>query len=132
LAAPADSHAQEDLGMPRLVVVDTASFKEADSEFDAESCAVTDGRLWIGQRILPHQVDSFAFNGSEQLSFIADVPANDSNTYYVYYAPASNDPLPQYPALTRAVLDTPAYLAWESDAGAYRFYTGQFDYFGKH
>jgi hypothetical protein len=132
LATPADSHAQEDLGMPRLVVVDAASFKEVDSGFDAKSCAVTDGRLWIGQRIIPHQVDSFAFNGSEQLSFIADVPASESNTYYVYYSPADDSRLPEYPALTRAVLDTPAYVAWESDAGAYRFYTGQFDYFGKH
>ena len=68
--------------------------------------------------------------GSVELSFVADLPAGETMTYYVYYMDSGKD-APTYPQRTNAVLDNPAYVAWESDAGAYRFYTGQFDFFGK-
>lgn len=68
--------------------------------------------------------------GAIELSFLADLPAGETKTYYIYYQDNLKD-IAQYPKLTNAVLDNPAYIAWESDAGAYRFYTGQFDFFGK-
>jgi hypothetical protein len=49
--------------------------------------------------------------------------------YYIFYAP-EGESSPAYPRRTGAVLENPAYVAWESDAGAFRFYTGQFDFFG--
>jgi len=68
--------------------------------------------------------------GSVEFSFVADLPAGETKTYYVYYMDDGKY-VPDYPKLTSAVLDNPAHVAWESDAGAFRFYTGQFDFFGK-
>lgn len=65
-----------------------------------------------------------------ELSFVADIEPGESRLFYVYYNPESAQAL-AYPQLTNAVLDNPAHVAWESDAGAFRFYTGQFDFFGK-
>ncbi len=67
---------------------------------------------------------------SVDFSFIADLQAGETKSYYIYYHDGKIQPK-EYPKLTNAVLDNPAYVAWESDAGAFRFYTGQFDFFGK-
>jgi hypothetical protein len=108
----------------------TKDLKAQRSDFNPRNCVVVDGDYRLTWRVVPHQVDSFGFLG-EQLFFIANVPAGEKKTYYIYYQSAG-EYTPSYPALTNAVLDNPAYVAWESDAGAYRFYTGQFDFFGKH
>src|SRR5690606_11866776 len=79
--------------------------------------------------LLPAGPESY-WGATLELSFVADLPAGETKTYYVYYMDDGKD-APQYPKLTNAVLDNPAYVAWESDAGAFRFYTGQFDFFGK-
>ncbi len=70
------------------------------------------------------------WSGVRELSFLADLPTGETRTYYIYYVDGGKNDA-QHPKLTNAVLDNPAYVAWESDAGAFRFYTGQFDFFGK-
>jgi hypothetical protein len=80
---------------------------------------------------VPVQSNPTTFShGSVDVSFIADLFAGETKVYYIYYEEGTKE-LPEYPKLTNAVLHHPAYVAWESDAGAFRFYTGQFDFFGK-
>jgi hypothetical protein len=64
------------------------------------------------------------------LTFSAKLDPGEKSSYYVYYNPNGRNAI-HYTRRTNAVLDNPAYVAWESDAGAFRFYTGQFDFFGK-
>ena len=113
------------------IVIDVDTLMQHAPDFNPQHCRVVDGNLWVSPRVLPHQVDDFALGGKQQLSFMADLPAEGTKTYYIYYAPEGESE-PDFPKLTNAVLDTPAYVAWESDAGAYRTYTGQIDFYGKH
>ena len=113
------------------VHIDIAALTAQDPEFNPEACRVVDGNLWILPRVIPHQIDTWTMGDVPQLTFLADLPADGEKTYYLYYTSGIESP-PQFPKLTNAVLDTPAYVAWESDAAAYRMYTGQFDFFGKH
>jgi hypothetical protein len=99
-------------------------------DFNPRNCVVVDGDYWLTWRTIPHQIDNWDFGDNEQLSFLMNIRGGEKKTYYIYYSPEGEQPN-LYPILTGAVLDTPAYVAWESDAGAYRFYTGQFDFFGK-
>lgn len=113
------------------IVLSVEALRRKAHNFSPACCAVT---LWppgVDRVEIPHQVDNFAWGGTQELSFLADLPAHSRRTYYIHYAPEGQRKL-AFPALTRAVLDTPAYVAWESEYGAYRFYTGQFDFFGKH
>ncbi len=113
------------------ITIDVAALRAAAPDFNPRHCRIVDGAHWLSWRVLPHQVDDWATGDAEQLSFLADIPATGTATWYLYYEPEGASS-PAFQPLTQAVLDTPAYVAWESDAGAYRFYTGQFDYFGKH
>ena len=112
------------------VVLDVDALKTGEAGFNPANCAVLAPERWLDWREVPHQVDSFNLAGEEQLSFLAHVPADSIVTYYLVYDPngARNA---EFPKLTNAVLDNPAYVAWESEYGAFRFYTGQFDFFGK-
>ena len=119
------------------VFVTMAAIREHGIEdFNPKDCVVVDAQYRLGWRVIPHQVDDWAFDGETTVSFLADLaapagaPAAQRN-YYIYYAPEGTS-TPSYPKRTNAVLDNPAYVAWESDAGAFRFYTGQFDFFGLH
>jgi hypothetical protein len=105
-------------------------------DFNPNNCVVVDAQYRLGWRIVPHQVDDWGFDGETTISFLADLAAPEGapaaqRHYYIYYAP-EGEYVPDYPRRTGAVLDNPAYVAWESDAGAFRFYTGQFDFFGLH
>lgn len=113
------------------VVAAAGALREKAPDFNPANCVVVHGGYWLAWRAVPHQVDDWDLDGRERLSFMADLPARAQTTFYVYYAPeGAYDP--GYPHLTNAVLDTPAYVAWESDAGAFRNYTGQFDFYGLH
>ncbi len=112
------------------VILDIASAKKVNPDFNPANCVVVDGDFRLAWRVIPHQVDDWAMGDFAELSYLADQPAAGEKTYFIYYAPEGeleND----YPVLTNAGLDQPTYVAWESDSGAYRFYTGQFDFFGK-
>lgn len=125
---------KNDLDVPRVetpVVLSIAELKTKAPDFNPGHCAVALSAHWVDWVEVPHQVDGFAWDDMQELSFLANVPAHGKATYFLFYAPEGSRANP-FLALTRAVLDTPAYVAWESDAGAYRFYTGQFDFFGKH
>jgi len=99
--------------------------------FDPDNCVLVEAEHWLAWRIVPHQVDDWSFQEGPMLSFIADTRGATSKDYYLYYGmePTRSE---AFPRLTNAVLDTPGHVAWESDAGAFRFYTGQIDFFGKH
>lgn len=112
------------------VVLDVAALREQAPDFNPRHCVVVHGAYWLAWRPVPHQVDDFGFGAPEQLSFVADLPQDAAKTFYIFYS-AEGEYAPSYPRRTQAVLDNPAYVAWESDAGAFRCYTGQFDFFGK-
>jgi hypothetical protein len=114
----------------RPVTVSVAALRAQAGDFNPANCVVVDGDCWLAWRPLPHQVDEWRADSALELSFVADFVAGATRTFQVYYNPDVAS-VPEYPKLTNAVLDNPAYVAWESDAGAYRFYTGQFDFFGK-
>jgi hypothetical protein len=99
-------------------------------DFNASNFAVVAPHRWLDWFELPHQIDELDPDSGQELSFVTDLPADSKSTFDVYYTPDGQRDV-TYRQYTRAVLETPAYVAWESDAGAYRFYTGQFDFFGK-
>ncbi|MCL4217591.1 MAG: DUF4861 family protein [Candidatus Hydrogenedentes bacterium] len=112
------------------VVLDVAALKTEEPGFNPANCAVLAPERWLDWREVPHQVDSFNLAGVEQVTFLAHVPADTIVTYYLVFDP-NGTRQSEFPKLTHAVLDNPAYVAWESEYGAFRFYTGQFDFFGK-
>ncbi|MBL7648446.1 MAG: DUF4861 family protein [Candidatus Hydrogenedentes bacterium] len=114
----------------RPVAIDVDSLRAQAADFNGRDCAVVHGDRRVDWRVLAHQMDNWGHDGKEELTFVSDVPASGKTTFHVYYMP-EGDASQEYPKLTNAVLDNPAYVAWESDAGAFRFYTGQFDFFGK-
>ena len=97
--------------------------------FNPANCAVVMPHRWLDWFELPHQIDELDPEVGQELSFVTDLQANTSSTFYLYYTPEGARAT-SFRRYTTAILDTPAYVAWESDAGAYRFYTGQFDFFG--
>jgi hypothetical protein len=113
---------------PVTVSVDALRAKAAD--FNPANCVVVAGERWLAWRVVPHQVDGWTHGNGEDFSFVADLPAGAAQRFEIYYNP-EGESASDFPQLTNAVLDNPAYVAWESDAGAFRFYTGQFDFFGK-
>jgi hypothetical protein len=112
------------------IVLSVADIVSEVPDFNASNCAVVAPNRWLDWFELPHQIDELNPDAGQELSFVTDLPADSKSTFYVYYSPDGQRDV-TYPQFTRAVLETPAYVAWESDAGAYRFYTGQFDFFGK-
>lgn len=107
-----------------------AELKAQDPDFDPETLRVIGGEHRLVDIAIPHQIDDWNFDGVPSVH-VLDRPeklAGASNTLRFVYGGKA----PAFPKLTNAVLDNPAYVAWESDAGAFRFYTGQFDFFGKH
>ena len=103
---------------------------EKSPNFNPLNCIVVDGDFWLAWRTVPHQVDTFNFGGDTTISFLSDLNRGGKKSYRIYYIPEGAEPV-SYTKLTNAVPENPGYIAWESDAGAYRFYTGQFDFFGK-
>lgn len=114
-----------------LASLSVNALKSVRPDFNPRNCVVVNGNYWLAWRPIPHQVDDWDFDGVEKVIFPFDQRRSEERMIVIFYEP-EGEVAPPYPALTRAVLDTPAYVAWESDAGAYRFYTGQFDFFGKH
>ena len=112
------------------VVLPVAEIRKIAPDFNPSFCAVTSDERWLDWYELPHQIDTLDEIVGEELSFSADLGADATEDFYIWYVPEGTRET-AFPRLTSAVLDTPAYVAWESDAGAYRFYTGQFDFFGK-
>jgi hypothetical protein len=112
------------------IVLPINEIRSAAPDFNPANCAVVAPYRWLDWFELPHQIDALGADAGQELSFVTDLPADESPVFYLYYSPEGDRPA-SFPRTTGAVLDTPAYVAWESDAGAYRFYTGQFDFFGK-
>lgn len=83
------------------------------------NCVVVQADRWLAWRTVPHQVDNWDISGREELVFNAEIGRSGVAQFFVYYS-REGTVAADYPLLTRAVLDTPAYVAWESDAGAYR------------
>jgi Domain of unknown function (DUF4861) len=111
------------LGVERL--------RKTAPDFNPGNCAVVMGEYWVDWIERPHQVDTLSWGDHEELVFTADLRPGETRLFYIYYEPTGQRD-PDFPQLTNAVLDNPAYVAWESEVGAFRFYTGQFDFFGKH
>lgn len=114
---------------PQVIAVHELKKKHPD--FNPRNCVVVDGDYWLAWRPVAHQLDTFNFDGLETISFLSNLNGVDTKTYRIYYLP-DGVKTPEYTKLTHAVSEGSREVAWESDAGAYRFYTGQFDFFGKH
>ncbi len=101
------------------------------SDFNPDNCAVVAPQQWIDWRQIPHQVDEIDPEVGKEISFLVDVPANASTTYYVYYSPTGTSDA-CFPIRTGTAEDwVPPNIGWESNRVAYRAYWGQFDFFGK-
>ena len=111
------------------VSIPVAGLRATDPDFNPANCVVVDGEFWLDWRAVPHQVDSWRHGDGAELGFVTDLTPGAARTFYVYYG--DGEQTAEYPKLTNAVPENPGYVAWESDAGAFRFYTGQFDFFGK-
>jgi len=112
------------------VVVSLSELRRVAPDFNPENCAVVMGDYWVDWVEIPHQMDTWSWSAEQELSFLASLRPGEGRTFYVYFDPKGQRQT-QFPQVTRAVLDHPAYVAWESEFGAFRFYTGQFDFFGK-
>ncbi len=112
-------------------VLSVAALKGTASDFNADNCAVVAPHRWIDWRQIPHQIDEIDSGTGKELSFSADLEADESATYYIYYSPAGRSPT-TFPARTATAEDwIPPCIGWESERIAYRSYWGQFDFFGK-
>jgi hypothetical protein len=114
----------------RPISISVDELRKQAPDFNPRNCVVVHGEPSVAWRPVPHQVDGWRHGGGEELSFVADLHAEGKTAFRIFYLPDGESPS-IYPKLTNAVLDNPAYVAWESDTGAFRFYTGQFDFFGK-
>ncbi len=113
------------------VVVRVAALKTGAADFNPENCLVVAPNRWVEWRPVPHQIDTIDPTTGPELSFIADVPADSKETWYVYYSPSGGTPT-TYPARTATAQDwVPPNIGWESGRAGYRAYWGQFDFFGK-
>lgn len=112
------------------ISVPLADLLPESSDFNPNDCIVVDPRQPLAWRVIPCQIDNWGRDGEDVLSIVQDLDPTKDHGFFVLYNPQGTHTL-EYPQRTNAVLDNPAYVAWESDAGAFRFYTGQFDFFGK-
>lgn len=114
----------------QAVTVAVSELKKMDPNFNSDDCVVVSENYWRTWTAVPHQLDNWGDGNEAILSIVTDVtPGTALPLFVCYNREGSNEN--RYPKLTNAVLDNPAHVAWESDAGAFRFYTGQFDFFGK-
>ncbi len=81
---------------------------------------------WICPREAPCQTDTLDPTVGPELTFLADIPKGRTVTYYV--RPSRTEP--RHTART-AVSEWPRNVGWESTFGAYRWYDGQLDFFGR-
>lgn len=100
-------------------------------EFNVENCVVVAGDRWIDYRPIPHQVDEIDASVGKELSFIVDLPAKASTTYWLYYSPKGKSDVTYAKKTSTAEDWVPPNIGWESNRCAYRAYWGQFDFFGK-
>lgn len=113
------------------VTIRLSALKAAVSDFNADNCAVVAPHRWLDWRAVPHQVDTIDPAIGAELSFLADVPANAIETWFIYYSPTGRSPT-TFPARTSTAEDwVPPNIGWESNRCAYRAYWDQFDFFGK-
>ena len=122
----------DDPAFPRYdlhpVTLSVAALEDIDDDFNPDNCVVVAGERWLDWRVVAHQVDDWGFGPDKTLTFMADIQGEETS-YFIFYG--EGEAAHDFPKRTHAVLDNPAYVAWESDAGAFRAYTGQFDFFGK-
>lgn len=113
------------------IAVSVAHLREAVPDFDPENCAVVASERYVDWREIPHQVDGADADAGDELTFLADLPASGHTTYYLYYSPVGKRAT-AFPRRTGTAEDwVPPNIGWESTRGAYRAYSGQFDFFGK-
>jgi len=113
------------------ITIPVGAIKAVAADFNAENCAVVAPERWIDWRQIPHQVDEIDPAVGKELSFLIDLPANGSATYYLYYSPTGKSTR-TFPAKTATAEDwVPPNIGWENNRIAYRAYWGQFDFFGK-
>ena len=113
------------------ITVALRDLRKIAADFTPDRCAVVAPQRWLDWRQVPHQIDQIDPATGRELSFLADLPASRSVTYYLYYAPTADEPA-TFPARTGAAEDwVPPNIGWESNRCAYRAYWGQFDFFGK-
>lgn len=113
------------------IVLPVAHIRKVAADFNPDNCAVVAGERYVAWREIPHQVDSADASVGAELTFVADLPAAGSTTYYLYYSPEGKRGV-VFPRRTGTAQDwVPPNIGWESQCGAYRAYWGQIDFFGK-
>ena len=113
------------------IVLRITDIQGVAGDFNPKNCAVVAPDRWIDWLEIPHQVDEIDKSIGKELSFLATLPAGAVRTYYIYYSPTGQRDV-RFVRMTGAVDNSPPNcISWESDVGAYRWYTGQFDFFGK-
>jgi len=113
------------------VAIPVRDIKAVVADFNPHNCAVVAPERWIDWRQIPHQVDQIDPAIGKELSFIIDVGADTSTTYYLYYSPTGKRANKFTVKSSTAEDWVPPNIGWESNHCAYRAYWGQFDFFGK-
>ena len=64
-----------------------AEIRAAASDFEPRDCAIVAPERWVEWRQVNHQLEPPDESLQPKIRFLADLPANRSVTYYLYYAP---------------------------------------------
>ena len=113
------------------IALPVAHIRRVADDFNPDNCAVVAGERYVEWREIPHQVDCVDSSIGAELTFLADLPAKGSTTYFLYYSPDGKRD-GGFPRRTGMAQDwVPSNIGWESNRGAYRAYGGQFDFYGK-
>ena len=111
------------------VTIAVKDLEAGGGALNLDKCVLTAADRRLGWRPVPHGLDEIGGQG-RQLSFLADLPAGQVTTYYLYELKDAAPPA--WPRRTGTAEDwVPPNIGWESGWGAYRAYWGQFDFFGK-
>jgi len=117
------------------IVLSVKNILAVAGDFNLDNCAVVAPDRWIDWLEIPHHVDQIDASVGRELSFLADLPAETTATYYLYYSPTGkrDKSFARKTGICNS-WNPPAdvNIGWESAITAYRSYLGHFNFFGKH
>ncbi len=73
------------------VTLAVSELRKLAPEFDPNRFALVAPQRWIDWRQVVHQLDELDEVTGAEISFFAELPADSSATYYLYYAPAQDE-----------------------------------------
>ena len=115
------------------VILSVNEIKSKATDFNPDNCAIVTPDRWIDWLEIPHQLDEIDSDAGREISFLADIPAEKKETWYLYYCPTGKRTkiFARKTSTDEDWVGLGENVGWESNIGAYRTYSGHFDFFGK-